>query len=116
FPRLAPQLPPRTTLIRLTMKLGSRLRMIAVLTSNISTSSGVEMAGKPKPSAPCVMPARNSTPAVAGHSGEERISPESMAALPALQRVRPVAAAEAVQRLRQVFAQCDDLEQLAHFR
>src|SRR5512146_862727 len=108
---LARQCPPRTTLIRLTTKLGSRLRMIAVLTSINSASIGVELVGKPKPSAPWVSPAARMTNPAASHTGHDRINSGSMS-----ERMAPVAGAEAEERLRCALAERDDLEQLAHFR
>jgi hypothetical protein len=88
--------------------------MIAVFTSVSSMSIGVEIVGKPKPSAPCVTPARKSAAATADHSGQERSSSDSNPCL--LQRVTPVAARKTGERGAHAFAQGDDLEELAHFR
>ena len=52
---LSRQLPPRTTLITLTAMFGTTVISTAVLMSISKATSGVEIRGKPKPIAPCVM-------------------------------------------------------------
>src|SRR5688572_4643074 len=110
-------------LMQLTVKFGSRFRMIAVFTSVMRTRIDVEIAGKPKPSAPCVRPAANIAAAAAAHIQGLRASSDSMDAPrsvsvgchPPLQRVRAVAAAEAGERAVHAAAEREHLEELAHF-
>src|SRR5688500_992677 len=109
-------------LTQFTVKFGSRFRMIAVFTSVRRTRIDVDIAGKPKPSAPCVSPAANMTAVAAAHihalstisgsmgppRGWRRVSP-------ALQGVRPIAEYEPGERPVDAASQCEHLEKLPHF-
>src|SRR5215210_5642515 len=98
--------------MRFTVKFGSRLRMIAVFTSTISMRTGVEIAGKPKPSAPCATPAKSIVTAAAVHTAALRAISDSM--MPSSKRVRSVSPHETHQRPLDAAADSDHLEQLAH--
>src|SRR5688572_8558849 len=92
----------------LTVMLGSRLSNTAVLMSVINASTGVEIAGKPKPIAPCDRPAAKIAMAIAAHTSGGKSRPMS-------ERMRLVAARETDQRHIDVFAERDYFEQLTHF-
>src|SRR5438552_8384690 len=70
LPRLSRQLPPRTTDSRLMTILGKSVVRMAVRTSVIIATTGVEIIGKPKPTVPCASAANTITTATAMPMGE----------------------------------------------